>query len=67
MAEPKDIYARNLPHWQPESYDRVIRNADDLRRILAYVPSKPTSAGLVEAAGEWPFCFLAEKARHGLG
>lgn len=37
--------------WQPESYDHLIRDAEDLRRQIAYVVSNPQAAGMIR----WPW------------
>lgn len=48
---------RSGPFWQHESYDRVVRNEEELTRIRNYVLSNPVKAGLVEAAGDWPWSY----------
>jgi len=37
--------------WQPESYDHLIRDAEDLRRQIAYVANNPRAAGMIG----WPW------------
>lgn len=34
------------PFWQEESYDRIIRNADEYRRIERYILENPQKAGI---------------------
>jgi len=41
--------------WQEESYDRVVRDAEELERVLSYVLNNPVKAGLVEDWQEWPW------------
>jgi REP element-mobilizing transposase RayT len=42
-----------LPFWQSESYDRLVRNADEFRRIESYIMNNPVRAGLAAAPGEY--------------
>lgn len=41
--------------WQDESYDRWIRNADQQNSIVEYIENNPVSAGLTQAADQWPW------------
>jgi len=41
--------------WQRESYDRVVRNDDELKRIVEYVEFNPVKAGLCQRSDEWEF------------
>ena len=41
--------------WQAESYDRWIRDGDELERIIRYVEENPVEAGLVSEAAQWRF------------
>jgi REP element-mobilizing transposase RayT len=41
------------PFWQDESYDRVVRGADEFRRIARYIEMNPVKAGIVAAAEEF--------------
>jgi putative transposase len=43
------------PFWQHESFDHWVRNERELCRIAAYIEDNPVSAGLVEAAEDWPW------------
>jgi REP element-mobilizing transposase RayT len=38
---------RGKAFWQDESYDHVVRSADEFQRIRAYIENNPVSAGLV--------------------
>jgi putative transposase len=44
-----------IPLWQDESYDHWIRSSEELEETIAYVENNPVSAGLVEAAEQWPW------------
>ena len=43
--------------WQNESYDHVIRDSDELHRIVHYTLSNPVKANLVEHWREWPYSY----------
>jgi REP-associated tyrosine transposase len=34
------------PFWQPESYDHLVRNAGEFRKIQNYIENNPVKAGL---------------------
>ncbi len=50
------------PFWQPESYDHVVRDANEFNRIVAYILNNPVKAGLVDAWEEWPHSYWAENS-----
>ena len=43
--------------WQHESYDHVVRDQDELARIVSYVKNNPVKAGLVAGWDEWPWTY----------
>lgn len=43
--------------WQHESFDRVIRNNEELERTIAYTLNNPVKAGLVEYWENWPYSY----------
>jgi putative transposase len=45
--------------WQEENYDHVVRDADELRRIVWYVIHNPVKAGLVAEWEDWPWTYCA--------
>ncbi len=49
---------RKGPFWQPESYDHLIRNEEDLRSQVEYVRTNPARAGLEN----WPWVQIDEDA-----
>jgi len=49
------LLARNGRFWQPEYFDRAIRDERHYRRAVEYVRNNPVKAGLVDSAEEWPF------------
>jgi REP element-mobilizing transposase RayT len=42
------------PFWQDESYDHLVRNADEFRRIQRYIEHNPVKAGLVAQPEDYP-------------
>ncbi len=48
--------------WQDESYDHVVRNEEELRRIIEYIEQNPVKAGLVAAAAAWRWSSAADRA-----
>jgi REP element-mobilizing transposase RayT len=45
--------------WQPESYDHIVRDEEELARIREYVLNNPVKVGLVDAWDEWPWTYCA--------
>ncbi len=41
--------------WQPDYWDRYIRNERHYRAVLEYIHQNPVKAGLVAKAEEWPW------------
>jgi putative transposase len=41
------------PFWQRESYDHWVRNADEFRKISAYIENNPVKAGLAAMAEDY--------------
>lgn len=54
------LLQRQGEFWQPESYDHVVRNEAELKRIIAYVLNNPIKTGLVENWQEWPYSYVNE-------
>jgi REP element-mobilizing transposase RayT len=44
--------------WQHESYDHVVRDSDELKRIVNYVLNNPVKAGLVEYPEQWDYSYV---------
>lgn len=49
------------PVWQTESYDRIVRDAQEFMATLAYVNHNPVKAGLAEKTEEYPFRYVASE------
>jgi putative transposase len=43
------------PFWQEESYDRLVRNEEEFRRIASYIEMNPVRAGLVATPDKFPW------------
>jgi REP element-mobilizing transposase RayT len=41
--------------WEPDYFDRYMRNEDHLMRTIEYVENNPVKAGLVNKAVDWPW------------
>ncbi len=44
--------------WQPESYDHVVRHADEFQRITTYILNNPIKAGLAKDWFDWPYSYV---------
>ena len=49
------VLGRQGAFWQPDYFDRFIRDDKHLERAVYYVEFNPVKAGLVENAEDWPF------------
>ena len=54
-----EVLERSGPFWAQESYDHVVRDRKELKRIVAYIINNPVQAGLVEDADNWAFTYCA--------
>lgn len=52
--------------WQRESYDRWVRDIDELERIMLYIEANPVKAGFVETPEDWPFSSAHDRKLLGL-
>lgn len=48
-----ELLQRSGPFWQPESYDRVIRDKTELENTIRYTLTNPVKAGLAEHWQDW--------------
>ncbi len=44
--------------WHHESYDHVVRDEEELKRIVWYILNNPVKAGLVQDWREWKFTYV---------
>ncbi len=61
-GQANKILERTGQFWQHESYDHVVRDQKELRRIIRYVMNNPLKAGLVKVAEDWKWSYLKEFA-----
>jgi REP-associated tyrosine transposase len=47
------IKCTGQPFWQDESYDRLVRNGEEFRRIESYILTNPVKAGLAKSVEEF--------------
>ncbi len=52
------ILKRQGAFWQAESYDHVVRDTDELARIVQYVINNPVKAGLAPDWEAWPWTYV---------
>lgn len=57
--EANKILNRKGNIWQSESYDHIVRNEDELEKIIKYVIYNPVKAKLVEEWEDWELTYLA--------
>jgi len=59
------LLGRRGEFWQPESYDRVVRDDAELERIVLYVEQNPVKAGLCERPEDWSFSSASRRQDEG--
>ena len=47
--------------WHRENYDHVVRDGEELKRIIRYVMENPVKAGLCKIWSDWKWTFVNEK------
>jgi len=52
------ILSKRGAFWQSESYDHIVRDEDELQRIVDYTLYNPVKAGLVENWTEWEYNYF---------
>ena len=52
------VLNRTGAFWQHESYDHVVRDADELKRIVEYVLNNPVKAGLADTPEQWEYNYV---------
>ena len=58
--ESNKILKRKGSFWQSESYDHIVRDEDELERIIKYVIMNPVKAKLVNKWEDWEYTYLSE-------
>ena len=51
------LLGRTGQFWQRESYDHLIRSAQELQSVVAYIAENPVKAGLVADWQQWPYMY----------
>lgn len=59
--EANKILNRKGSFWQSESYDHIVRDEDELGKIIKYVIYNPVKANLVEKWEDWKYSYLADE------
>ena len=49
------LLGRSGPVWQPDYFDRYIRDAEHYTKALNYIDNNPVKAGLCTVPSDWPF------------
>ena len=49
------------PFWQEESYDHLVRHAEEFERILRYIENNPVKAGLASEPAGYPWSSAARR------
>jgi len=52
------ILHRKGSFWQHESYDHIVRDGEELKRIVHYVMQNPTKAGLTDSWDNWKWTYV---------
>ncbi|MEX0660333.1 MAG: transposase [Balneolaceae bacterium] len=64
--EANKLLDRKGVFWQPESYDRVIRDEDELENTIKYTIYNPVKAEQIEEWKQWPFTYCKPEFIGGL-
>ena len=51
------------PFWQDESYDHLVRNEEEFRRVQRYIENNPVAAGLAVSPEEYQWSSAGRPAR----
>jgi putative DNA methylase len=53
--EANKLLHRKGQFWQPESFDRWVRDANHFAKVIAYIENNPVKARLCKKPEDWPF------------
>lgn len=59
--EANIILNRKGSFWQSESYDHIVRDENELEKIIKYVIYNPVKVNLVEKWEDWKYSYLADE------
>ena len=51
------LLKRTSKFWQNESFDRLIRDDDELEKVILYTLNNPVKAKLVNNWRDWPYTY----------
>ncbi|MEX0608672.1 MAG: hypothetical protein WEA79_00730 [Balneolaceae bacterium] len=57
----KNLGRTGSPFWQGESFDHVVRDSDELQRVIYYTLQNPVKAGLANEWRDWPHSYCREE------
>ena len=60
-GEANNMLGRSGAFWQHESYDRVVRDGNELQGIIKYVLNNPVKAGLTDRPELWKWSYVKER------
>lgn len=61
-ARKSNIVLQQTGHfWQKESYDHVVRDGNELNRIIHYIIENPGKAGLISSYDQWQWTYFNEE------
>lgn len=63
-GESNKILSRSGQFWHRESYDHVIRNANEYKNIINYVVQNPVKAGLVDDFKKWKWTYISDSVKN---
>ena len=59
-AKANKLLNRTGQFWQRESYDHIVRDAEEMKRVISYVLANPVKAGLVTDWQLWSHTYWHE-------
>ena len=62
--EINKLFQRGGTFWQEGFQDHRCRSEAELHDLSLYIEHNPVRAGLVQAAGEWPYSSASQNCRH---
>jgi len=65
--EANKVLGRTGSFWNNEYYDHLVRDNEELQRIIYYVENNPVKAGLVRKMEDWRFSSAYDRVQKGLG
>jgi putative transposase len=60
------VLGRTGSFWQDEAYDHLVRDNNELQRIIGYIENNPINAGLAKKPEEWEFSSACDRLQKGL-